>query len=100
MSGQEPTRSQSTTSLARFYNSSASAANGGRAPGDENLNDPKLDFCNAFWGVDQKGYDVVMARLRGAGRTIDELRAFWKERSVRSYTFIESCPYLCIGPGS
>jgi hypothetical protein len=23
---------------------------------------------------------VVMARLRGAGRTVDELRAFWKER--------------------
>lgn len=80
MSGQEPTRSQSTTSLSRFYNSSA--ANGGRPAGAEDTNDPRLDFCNSFWGVDNRGYDVVMARLRGAGRTIDELKAFWKERSV------------------
>lgn len=68
-----PERSQSTTSLARMYH----GANGGIH--DETA-DPSLDFCNAFWGQDGKGYEVVMARLRGAARTVDELRAFWKER--------------------
>lgn len=48
--------------------------------GEEDLNDPRMDFCNAFWGTDGRGYEVVMARLRGAGRTVDELKAFWKER--------------------
>ena len=44
------------------------------------MNDPKMDFCNAFWGQGDRGYDVIMARLRGATRTTDELRLFWKER--------------------
>jgi hypothetical protein len=47
------------------------------------MNDPGLDYCNAFWGQGDKGYEVIMARLRGASRTTDELRAFWKERCVR-----------------
>jgi hypothetical protein len=73
----EPQRSQSTTSLSRFYN----GVNGNGLPlGEEEIHDPKLDFCNAFWGQNERGYDVVMARLRGAGRTVDELRTFWKER--------------------
>lgn len=42
--------------------------------------DPSLDFCNAFWGQGDRGFEVIMARLRGAARTVDELRAFWKER--------------------
>lgn len=71
-----PERSQSTTSLARLYNGS-----NGRA-GDDEFNDPGLDYCNAFWGQGDKGYEVVMARLRGANRTTDELRSFWKERCV------------------
>jgi hypothetical protein len=74
----EPRRSQSTTSLSRFYNGVANG--GGGIPGEEELSDPRMDFCNAFWGQGDKGYDVVMARLRGAARTVDELRAFWKER--------------------
>jgi len=68
-----PDRSQSSTSLARLYHGSA-----GLATDEEN--DPRLDFCNAFWGPGDRGYDVIMARLRGATRTVDELRAFWKER--------------------
>ncbi|GFZ46382.1 hypothetical protein JCM24511_04629 [Saitozyma sp. JCM 24511] len=75
----EPQRSQSTTSLSQFYN----GVNGNGLPlGDEEIHDPKLDFCNAFWGQNERGYDVVMARLRGAGRTVDELRTFWKERAA------------------
>jgi hypothetical protein len=43
-----------------------------------------MDFCNAFWGMGDSGVDVVFARLRGAMRTIDELRNYWKERCVLS----------------
>ncbi|PFH52204.1 hypothetical protein AMATHDRAFT_46558 [Amanita thiersii Skay4041] len=41
-----------------------------------------LDFCNAFWGIGDGGVDVLFARMRGATRTIDELRTFWKERAA------------------
>ncbi|EJT97008.1 hypothetical protein DACRYDRAFT_119798 [Dacryopinax primogenitus] len=41
-----------------------------------------LDFCNAFWGPNDAGYEVLLARMRGAMRTMEELRAFWKERTV------------------
>jgi hypothetical protein len=71
----EPHRSQSTTSLARFFNGAD-----GAAPPEEGMHDPKMDFCNSFWGQGDKGYEVIMARLRGAGRTVDELKTFWKER--------------------
>lgn len=75
----EPQRSQSTTSLARLYNGTT---NGGNR--DQELSDPGLDYCNAFWGQGDKGFEVVMARLRGAARTTEELRSFWKERFVPS----------------
>ncbi|WVW83406.1 hypothetical protein I302_105425 [Kwoniella bestiolae CBS 10118] len=73
----EPKRSQSTTSLSRLYHGS----NATNINGEEELNDPKLDYCNSFWGQGDRGYEVVMARLRGAGRTVDELKGFWKERA-------------------
>lgn len=42
------------------------------------------DFCNAFWGEGLKdpdrGYEVMMARVKNAGRMVDEFRAFFKER--------------------
>ena len=44
--------------------------------------DHSLDFCNAFWGQGDAGVDVLFARMRGASRTIEELRAFWKERAA------------------
>ncbi|OBZ76364.1 hypothetical protein A0H81_03669 [Grifola frondosa] len=37
-----------------------------------------LDFCNAFWGL---GDGVLFTRMRGAMRTTEELRNFWKERA-------------------
>ena len=77
MASVEPARSQSATSLSRYYHGN-SGQNG--MNGDEELHDPSLDFCNAFWGQGDKGYDVLMARLRGAGRTVEEMRAFWRER--------------------
>lgn len=66
-------RTSSTTSLARFA----------RANSPEFAN-RSLDFCNAFWGAGDAGVDVVFARMRGATRTIDELRGFWKERYANS----------------
>jgi len=39
-----------------------------------------MDFCNAFWGIGDGGVDVLFARMRGAARTIEELRNYWKER--------------------
>ncbi|PWN50900.1 hypothetical protein IE53DRAFT_386791 [Violaceomyces palustris] len=39
------------------------------------------DFCNAFWGSNDAGYDVIQARMKMANRTLDELRALYKERA-------------------
>ncbi|WVR04978.1 hypothetical protein IAU60_001990 [Kwoniella sp. DSM 27419] len=77
----EPTRSQSSTSLSRLYNGPARQG-GGTMATEEELSDPRMDFCNSFWGQGDRGFEVVMARLRGAGRTVEELRAFWKERAA------------------
>lgn len=41
-----------------------------------------LDFCNSFWGLGDGGVDVLFARMRGAVRSMDELRNFWKERAA------------------
>ncbi|KDN38333.1 hypothetical protein K437DRAFT_228654, partial [Tilletiaria anomala UBC 951] len=38
-------------------------------------------FCNAFWGIGDGGFEAVQARLRGANRTLDELRFIYKERA-------------------
>ncbi|KAJ2928654.1 hypothetical protein H1R20_g8427, partial [Candolleomyces eurysporus] len=46
------------------------------------LQDRNLDFCNAFWGLGDGGVDVLFARMRGATRTIEELKNFWKERAA------------------
>ncbi|KAH6914073.1 SH3 domain-containing protein [Coprinopsis sp. MPI-PUGE-AT-0042] len=64
-------RQASTTSLSKFERSSSPA-----------LRDGSLDFCNAFWGVGDGGVEVLFARMRGATRTVEELRNFWKERAV------------------
>ncbi|WRT66899.1 uncharacterized protein IL334_003864 [Kwoniella shivajii] len=75
----EPKRSQSTTSLSRLFHGTGQ---NGHINGEEELNDPRMDFCNSFWGQGDKGFEVVMARLRGAGRTVDELKGYWKERAA------------------
>lgn len=71
-------RSNSSTSLAKFYqehndNFYGTGTAGGGEPQD-------LDYCNAFWGANDAGYEVLMARLRASGRTTEDLKAFWKER--------------------
>jgi hypothetical protein len=67
-----PSRPPSTTSLAKY------ARTGGALP----PSDPTLDFCNAFWGPGDSGVDVLFARMRGAIRTVEEIRNFYKERAT------------------
>ncbi|KAF8845902.1 hypothetical protein BDN67DRAFT_939263 [Paxillus ammoniavirescens] len=64
-------RQSSTTSLAQYARTTS--------PDTSNRN---LDFCNAFWGPGDGGVDVLFARMRGAARTMEELKNFWKERSA------------------
>jgi hypothetical protein len=64
-------RQASTTSLSKY------ARAGSPDPAARSL-----DYCNAFWGPSDAGVDVLFARMRGAARTMEELRNFWKERCV------------------
>ncbi|KAF8885969.1 hypothetical protein BD779DRAFT_1646363 [Infundibulicybe gibba] len=71
-------RQASTTSLSKYARASS--------PGVQNHS---LDFCNAFWGHGDGGVDVLFARMRGAARTMEELKNFWKERRVPQLAAIE-----------
>jgi hypothetical protein len=64
-------RQSSTTSLSKYARANS-----------PDLSNRSLDFCNAFWGIGDSGVDVLFARMRGASRTMTELRAYWKERFV------------------
>jgi hypothetical protein len=64
-------RQSSTTSLSKYARANS-----------PDLANRSLDFCNAFWGISDGGVDVLFARMRGASRTVAELRAYWKERCV------------------
>ncbi|GHJ85678.1 hypothetical protein NliqN6_2080 [Naganishia liquefaciens] len=70
-------RSNSTTSLAQYYQEHNPNYERIRGNGEA----PELDFCNAFWGDGDAGYEVIMARLRASARTIDDLKVFMKERA-------------------
>ncbi|KAJ7595938.1 hypothetical protein C8J56DRAFT_1043041 [Mycena floridula] len=85
-------RQASTTSLAQFahdpddtysqYGHDASSPYDPSRPGQPRAPAASpLDFANAFWGGSTSGPSVLFARLRGAIRTVEELRAFWKERA-------------------
>lgn len=63
-------RQPSSTSLSKFARVNS-----------PDLSNRSLDFCNAFWGNTEGGVDVLFARMRGAARTVEEVRAFWKERA-------------------
>lgn len=67
---QHPRRQSSTTSLSKFIRTEPS------------LEQRSLDFCNAFWGPADSGVDVLLARMRGAMRTVEEVKAFYKERAA------------------
>ncbi|KAG8809624.1 hypothetical protein FRC17_003357, partial [Serendipita sp. 399] len=65
-------RLSSQSSLSRFRQSSDAGE----------LEDRSLEFCNSFWGLNDAGVDVLSARMRIAAKTIEDLRAFWKERAA------------------
>ncbi|CAK5266105.1 unnamed protein product [Mycena citricolor] len=68
-------RQPSSTSLARYAVA--------KSPGVDLYNgSTSRDFCNSFWGAGDAGVNVLFARMRGASRTTDELRNFWKERAT------------------
>lgn len=69
MTAMSARRQASTTSLSRYARA-----------GSPDFTNRSLDFCNAFWGLGDGGVEVLFARMRGAMRTMEELRAFWKER--------------------
>ena len=62
-------RQSSTTSLSKYARVNSPI-----------LQNPSFDFCNSFWSFGDGGVDVIFARMRGAARTMEELKAFWKER--------------------
>ncbi|OSC97342.1 hypothetical protein PYCCODRAFT_1399063 [Trametes coccinea BRFM310] len=64
-------RQASTTSLSRYARA-----------GSPDFASRSLDFCNAFWGLGDGGVEVLFARMRGAMRTMEELKNFWKERAA------------------
>ncbi|KAJ7592188.1 SH3 domain-containing protein [Mycena floridula] len=39
------------------------------------------DFCNSFWGAGDAGVNILFTRMRGAARTTDDLRNFWRQRA-------------------
>ena len=89
-------RNSRSRSQSRSRQGSSSSANNryGDHDGDElGGKNPDVDgveageFCNRFWGSSdepgqEKGYEALLGRVKGASRTVDELRAFFKERSV------------------
>jgi len=64
-------RQSSTSSLGRYTR---------QADAEPELENRTLDFCNAFWGLNDPGVEVLLARVRYATKTVDDLRAFWRER--------------------
>ncbi|KAL0955670.1 hypothetical protein HGRIS_001896 [Hohenbuehelia grisea] len=68
-------RQPSVTSLSKYAT--------GKSPNADLFNGNKSrDFCNSFWGAGDAGVNILLARMRGAARTMDELRNFWKQRSI------------------
>ena len=58
------------------------------------------DFCNAFWGKEpEKGVEALLTRMRVAGRTLEELRAFWRERYPRLFLSVHASLRIALGCG-
>ncbi|KAI1787202.1 hypothetical protein LXA43DRAFT_975384 [Ganoderma leucocontextum] len=69
-------RQASTTSLSRYARA-----------GSPDFANRSLDYCNAFWGLGDGGVEVLFARMRGAMRTMEELRNYWKERAIIEHQY-------------
>ncbi|KAL9932600.1 hypothetical protein V8E36_008717 [Tilletia maclaganii] len=61
---------------------SAGAYNaGGGRPRDVGQQGDPAAFVNAFWGPNDAGFAAMQARMRTAQKTMDDLRALYKERA-------------------
>lgn len=67
--------STAPNSLSRY----ATPRQAGQDPWNESDN---RDFCNSFWGATDAGVNILFARMRFAAKSTDELRNYWRERSV------------------
>lgn len=38
-------------------------------------------FCNAFWGLNDAGFEAISARMKASQRSLDELKSLYKERA-------------------
>ncbi|WFD36295.1 formin-binding protein [Malassezia cuniculi] len=47
------------------------------APGS----DEALQFCNAFWGENDAGFQVIQSHSKNTFKTLEDLRSFYKERA-------------------
>ncbi len=39
-------------------------------------------FCNSFWGPGDAGVPVLLGKMKGSIKTMEELRTFWRERAI------------------
>ncbi|KAG5219687.1 SH3-domain-containing protein [Salix suchowensis] len=67
-------RQPSVTSLSRYAT--------GKSPNTDLFNGNKSRTSAMRSGPGDAGVNVLLARMRGAARTMDELRNFWKQRSL------------------
>lgn len=44
------------------------------------LHQDTSNFCNAFWGSGDAGYEAIQHRMKTGNRTMDDVRALYKER--------------------
>ncbi|KAK0529114.1 formin-binding protein [Tilletia horrida] len=59
----------------------AGGGGGGGRPRDVGQQGDPAAFVNAFWGPNDAGFPTIQARMRTAIKTMDDLRALYKERA-------------------
>jgi hypothetical protein len=91
-SARPASRSGRSRSQSRSRANSRGAADYDGAGGASSANgyaaiDGDSDFCNSFWESGQaddpgqdRGYESLMARMKNAGKMVDDFRSFFKER--------------------
>ncbi|KIM31487.1 hypothetical protein M408DRAFT_65060 [Serendipita vermifera MAFF 305830] len=68
--------------MSRRQSSQSSLSRYARGSEAGELENRSMDFCNAFWGLNDPGYEVLLARMGIAAQTVDDLKNFWKERAA------------------
>ncbi|KAE8218871.1 hypothetical protein CF319_g7329 [Tilletia indica] len=73
-------RRESSAGSARSATGGAFNSTGGR-PRDVGQQGDPAAFVNAFWGSNDAGFATIQNRMRTATKTMDDLRALYKERA-------------------